>query len=179
MNTTPIWVPLLVAALAVIGTVVGTISGVMITQRRADSREKAAWEREMERERSRCPREDAARTFEQRRTAYVDFYQANVQAGQWVYSYVAARVRGDDDVESPRVWASVVEERLRVLEMYATPRVTALAHKAQTAYRRMALEARRPQGDDDDQLQERMGEWDAAASELLAAIREDLGVPNS
>ena len=178
MNTTPLWVlwvPVLVAALGI----AGTLGGVMITQRRADRREEAASEREKEREQSRWSREDALRTFEQRRTAYVDFYQANGQAGQSVSSYIAARRRGDDDVESPQLWASVVDERLQVLEIYATPRVTALAQKAHTAYRRTSLEARRPQGVDDDQLKERMHDWDAARSELLAAIHEDLGVPNS
>jgi hypothetical protein len=43
--TTPLWVPLLVAGLGLLGTIIGTVSGVLITQRRSDRRELAAWER--------------------------------------------------------------------------------------------------------------------------------------
>jgi hypothetical protein len=43
--TTPLWVPLVVAALGVVGVVAGTIGGVIITQRRSDRREALAWER--------------------------------------------------------------------------------------------------------------------------------------
>ncbi|MBM4722856.1 hypothetical protein GS439_09075 [Rhodococcus hoagii] len=61
MNTTPLWVPLVVAGLGLIGTVVGAISGVLITQRRSDKREDASWEREWDRERAGWEREDEAR----------------------------------------------------------------------------------------------------------------------
>lgn len=67
MNTTPLWVPLFVAGLGLLGTIVGALGGVVITQRRSDEREQAAWDREMQRE--RWSREDEARTFEQRREA--------------------------------------------------------------------------------------------------------------
>jgi hypothetical protein len=92
MNTT-----LVVAVIGVVGTVVGTISGVLITQLLSDRREKAAWDRETEREQARWAREDEARTFEYRRAAYVDFYQANVETGQSVSVFIAARARGDAD----------------------------------------------------------------------------------
>jgi hypothetical protein len=46
VNTTPLWIPLAVAALGVLGTVIGTIASVLITQRRADKREIEAWDRE-------------------------------------------------------------------------------------------------------------------------------------
>ena len=74
--TAPLWVPLVVAVVGLIATIVGTISGVLITQRRSDRREKVAWEREREREREVWAREDAARTFELRRQSYVEYYEA-------------------------------------------------------------------------------------------------------
>jgi hypothetical protein len=68
----PLWVPLVVAILGLIGTAGGTIAGVMITQRRTDARDRAAWERERE----RWAHEDAAHTFDLRREAYIEFYAA-------------------------------------------------------------------------------------------------------
>lgn len=72
MSQTPLWVPLVVAGLGLLGAVCGTIVGVLITQRRSDRREQVAWNRERERERERWAREDAMRTFEHR--AYERFY---------------------------------------------------------------------------------------------------------
>ncbi|MGB8229553.1 MAG: hypothetical protein WCE78_10955 [Pseudonocardiaceae bacterium] len=65
MATTPIWVPLVVALLG--------LGGILFTQHRADRREDARWQRERERERASWAREDAARSYEQRREAYVAF----------------------------------------------------------------------------------------------------------
>ncbi len=41
MNTTPLWVPLVVAAMGLVGTVAGTVGGVLITQLMAKRRETA------------------------------------------------------------------------------------------------------------------------------------------
>jgi len=87
--------PLWVALVGLLGTVVGTIIGALITQHHADKREADTWEREQQRERARWAREDAARTFEQRRTAYVDFYQASLEAADLFSRHVHARLYGD------------------------------------------------------------------------------------
>jgi len=109
-------------------------------QRSADRRERALW-----------AREDELRTFEHRRTAYVDFYQANVDAQRSAAAYFSARPRGDDTVEWPPLppllaALALAEQRREVLKMYATPRVTTLARKAQEAYRTLVSEARRQVG---------------------------------
>jgi hypothetical protein len=169
--------PLIIAAFGI----AGTLGGVWLTQRSGDRRENVNWTRQLERERALWAREDELRTFEHRRTAYVDFYQANVDAQRSAAAYFSARARGDDTVERPPLWAALAEQRREVLEIYATPRVTTPARKAQEAYRMLALESLRqwePDDDHDDQFKKRMDEWDAAARELLKAIREDLGVPN-
>ena len=51
------------------------VFGVVLTQRRSDRREDERWKRDRERERESWAREDARRTFEQRRDCYVDFLQ--------------------------------------------------------------------------------------------------------
>jgi hypothetical protein len=72
----PLWVPVVVAILGLIGTAGGAIAGVVITQRWSDRRDKTAWERERERERELWAREDAARMFDLRRDAHSEFYTA-------------------------------------------------------------------------------------------------------
>jgi hypothetical protein len=69
VSSTPVWVPVVVAGLAV----VGTLAGVLVTQRWSDRREASAWTRERQREQERWAREDEARTFEHRRQAYLDW----------------------------------------------------------------------------------------------------------
>jgi hypothetical protein len=88
----PLWVPLVVAILGLIGTAGGAIAGVVITQRRSDARDMTAWQRERDRERERWAREDAARTFELRREAYIEFYAAvSRQLGDFCLVYSKRR----------------------------------------------------------------------------------------
>ena len=51
---TPLGCRLAVAAFGVLGTLAGGIAGVLITQRRADEREAAAWGRQRERGHASC-----------------------------------------------------------------------------------------------------------------------------
>jgi hypothetical protein len=87
MNSTPLWLPLAVAGIGLLGTIVGTITGVLIAQRRSDRREREAWQRERDRERQLWAREDALRNFEQRRDTYVSFYETLRQAVLKVYDH--------------------------------------------------------------------------------------------
>jgi hypothetical protein len=182
MNTTPLWVPLAVALVGLLGTAGGAIGGVLITQRRADKREADAWERELERERARWGREDAARTFEQRRAAYIDFYQANAHTPELISEYVMARLRGDKEAKSPSFWSPEAEERFQTLQIYASPRVTEVAREAQGAYQKMVLELIKWQGDQEEDIIEKLDEpmdrWKLSVHKLLAAIRKDLGIPD-
>lgn len=76
MTTTPVWVPLLVAGLGLVGTAGAGLGGVFLTQRRSDNREITSWTRQTDRENARWRREDEARTFELRRASYVAFFDA-------------------------------------------------------------------------------------------------------
>jgi hypothetical protein len=69
MATTPLWVPLAAAGLAVIGT----LAGVIFTQAWNGRQEERRWAREAERLREDRAREDRNRSYEHRRAAYVDF----------------------------------------------------------------------------------------------------------
>jgi hypothetical protein len=71
MATTPVWVPLAVAALAVLGT----LAGVVFTQVWNSRLDERRWARESERLRQAQAREDVNRTYEHRRDAYVEFLQ--------------------------------------------------------------------------------------------------------
>ena len=82
VSTTPLWVPLVIAALGLAASIIGSIGGVIMTQRRADRREELQWQRDREREQDDRAREDALRTFEQRRACYVDFEEALRGAAQ-------------------------------------------------------------------------------------------------
>ena len=174
MNTTPLWVPLVVAGLGLIGTVVGAISGVLITQRRSDKREDASWEREWDRERAGWEREDEARTFEHRRDAYADFYQSLRAMTRRAYDHGLGH-SDDDGVELPEGWQSHTFERLQHLNLYATPKVRALASEAYSAAWRWGHATKN--GQDDGDFYDRQDQADEAEAKVLAAIREDLRVP--
>lgn len=175
MNTTPLWVPLLVAGLGVLGTVVGTILGVLITQRRADRREQEAREHEVERERRQWAREDAARTFDHRREAYVEFYEA--LRGMALKAYLHGLGSHDpslDDEMLPADWQAPTLHRLQHLRIYASPEVSVAATAAYDAAWRWGHETRH--GQDDAAFRDREADYDDAEVALLDGIRRDLGV---
>ena len=87
VSSTPLWVPLVVAGIGVAGTLTAGIAGGLITQRWSDRREVNAWTREREREHERWTREDEARTFEHRRQAYTDFYEAVKALAKTAYDH--------------------------------------------------------------------------------------------
>lgn len=156
------WVPLAAAVIAVLGT----LAGVFITQRWSVQREDARWERERDREREAWAREDAARTFEQRRQVYIDLYTTlQVEAARVERGLIRALVE-----EGP------LPDKLGSLLVYSTPQTEEAATRAYFAlgaWVNRALESSDPL---DDQREEQDA-YDDAAHELLDAIRNDLGVP--
>jgi hypothetical protein len=128
MSTTPLWVPLVVAGLGVLGTIIGTIAGVVITQKRSDRREERNWNREREREREQWAREDALRTFEERRNSYLEFYDSLQKMARqtWLYGRGLAE-------KSAFEWKPPSLDSLHRLRLYASPEVAeaaAVAHDA-------------------------------------------------
>ena len=174
MSSTPLWVPLVVAALGLLGAVTGTVGGVIITQRRADRREATAWTRQQEREAEVWAREDAARTFEHRREAYTDFYEALRNMMLRVYSH-GMGLSDDDAEELPWNWQFTTYQRLQHLEMYGTLAVSVAADKAYTAVWRWGHHAK--YGVDDDEFHANQEAADDAERYLLRTIRRDLSIP--
>ena len=89
---TPLWVPLVVAGLAVLGT----LAGVLVTQRWSYRREAIAWTRERQREQERWAREDEARTFEHRREACAEFYVAVKALARKAYEHGFGLIDDED-----------------------------------------------------------------------------------
>jgi hypothetical protein len=176
----PLWVPLVVAILGLIGTAGGAIAGVIITQRRSDARDKLTWERDRDRERERWAREDAARTFEQRRDAYSDFYESLRDMGRTVYDYgmgLPGLPVGPGSPEGPHLpfdWNRATFRKLQHLGLYASSEVANAAAEAYSIC--LAWGKASAHGRDDADFYEYQEANERATDFLLTAIRSDLAV---
>jgi hypothetical protein len=107
--------------------VVGTLVGVMFTQRRADRRDETTWQRTRQREREVWDREDSRRTFDQRQTAYLEFYSSMrvmmLRIHDHVYGFANVKTLEPD-------FQMATLEKLRTLAFYAPPDVAAAAEKS-------------------------------------------------
>ena len=117
--------PLVIAALGLAASIVGSVGSVIMTQRRADRREKLQWQRDRERERDVRAREDALRTFEQRRTCYVDFEESLRCAAQAIWD--AGHGTGPP---LEKAWHLSPYESLHRLKIFATPDAALAASEA-------------------------------------------------
>lgn len=175
MSETPLWVPLVVAGLGVLGAVCGTLAGVLITQRRSDRREEVVWERERERERHRWAREDALRTFDHRRSAYEAFYESLREMAETVYDHGLGLSPESEDGKLPEGWQRVTFHASQRLAVYAPLRVYEAANRAYSAAGRWGEGT--IHGQDDDGFYDRQADYDAAEKAFLVAMRLDLGIP--
>lgn len=168
MTTTPLWVLLVVALLGVSGSIAGTVVGVLLTQRRSDRREDERWTRERAREHDVWAREDARRTFDERRNCYMDFLQ---QLREVALATHNAGYELGPGLEFG--WNLPLYESLLRLRVFASPNV---AHAAQNAY-----DAAWTWGDaggsvNEESFHEGQQRFDETETEVLAVIRADLGV---
>jgi hypothetical protein len=119
--TTSTWLPpLLVAALGI----AGTLAAAVFTQRNASRRDDITWAREREREQERWAREDAARTFTDRRDAYIQFSDALRGMTGLIYNFGTGRIVQPDDAndgELPADFGLATFRKLQHLRLYATP----------------------------------------------------------
>jgi hypothetical protein len=168
---TPLWVPLVVAGIGVLGTILGTLGGVLIAQRRSDRREDLAWTRQQEREREQWEREDQARTFEHRREAYADFIESLRQMAVRVYDHGMGLSPDQEFGE----WQLPTFRRLQHLRLYATPSVPDAANEAYTA---AWWWGHGKYNDADDQYHEAQELYDSAEDVLMMLVRADLSIPD-
>ena len=170
-STTPLWVPLAVAGLGI----TGTLFGVFLTQRQANKSDALVWERNQQ----QWDRDDALRTFDHRRDAYVAFYEAVTDMTLAIYNHgigKSAKPDDSDDGGMPEGFHLPAHRALQRLRIYATPTVTEAAEDAYGHAWLWGSSARYSQPDHD--FYGVQAKFDDAESELLMAIREDLKVPN-
>ena len=102
VQTTPLRVPIVIAAASVVRTFGASVSGVLIAERRVERRDSDnAWTRERKREAKRWAREDEMRTFEHRRETYADFDESLKDMARAAYDH--GRVL-TDETELPWDW---------------------------------------------------------------------------
>lgn len=184
----PLWVPLVVAILGLIGTAGGTTAGVVITQRRSDARENTAWQRERERERERWAREDAARTFELRRETYIEFYTAvsrQLADLYLVYSKRRHPAMATTAVEPSEEIIADVRRAHQKLRLYGSSVVVAASGKVlkhvEGTRGAFYMEGRSTDGATVEKLvaviRKNLESQEREQAELLRVIRADLGIP--
>jgi hypothetical protein len=162
MATTPLWVPLAVAGLAV----AGTLAGVIFTQAWNNRLDERRWTREGDRLREAQAREDADRTYEHRRGAYVDFLQELERLQRIVWAFdPEGRPLDDDDVDEVFKGLS---ERLVAVRVFGTYEADLLARDC---LNKLQVSALHPED------AARSEDAVRAGAEYLLQIRKDLGVP--
>ena len=164
------WLPLLVAALGI----AGTVTGVVLTQRNANRRDDITWTRERQKERESWAREDAARTFSERRDAYVEFYVAVKALARMAYDH------GYGFTDSPGLpddWHEDAAEKRSRLEFYADRPVASAASAAYGAAWSWGVYGKYDDPDDPD-FHERQQKYDDAELELLVLMRASLSIPD-
>jgi hypothetical protein len=172
VSSTPLWVPLVVAGIGVVGTLAGGVVGSILTQRRADRREEKAWARERERDREERAREDEARTFEHRREAYLDFYVAVKALARMAYDHGY----GFTEPKLAEGWQNDAFAKLHRLEFYADRELAVAASKAYGAAWSWGQYGKYDDPDDPD-FDERQQKYDDAELVMLGLMRDGLAIP--
>jgi hypothetical protein len=178
VNTTPLWVPLLVAVLGFIGTLGGALGGVVITQRSADKRERENRADEFKRERERWAREDESRTFEQRRDAYIAFYEALAQT-DGIVNYFFHEGADLSRLPLPQGWDGPLLYHLQRVEIYGSESIVALAQRLYEITNAWGGSLHRSPDDPDRVIHDEDLSYEAGGSHLtfIAAVRKELRVP--
>jgi hypothetical protein len=159
----------------VAGTLTAGIVGGLVTQRWSERRESDAWSRERERERERWAREDEARTFEHRRHAYVEFYEAVKALARTAYSHCYGFT---DEPELPEGWQDDAAAKLTRLQFYADRPVAAAASAAYGAAWSWGQYGKYDDPDDPSFF-ERQQKYDDAELEMLLLMRQGLAIPET
>jgi len=157
----------------------GTVGGVLLTQRQARRRDDRNWSRERERERERWAREDADRTFTDKRDAYVGFYESLRDMAFLIYNFGMGLSEQPNEAEErglPFDFQLQTFRKLQHLRLYATPQTARRADEAYSAAWRWGNRTRFAQ--DDEQFYDDQNEFDTQEELLREAIRTDLSIPD-
>jgi hypothetical protein len=154
MGTTPLWVPLVVAGIAVIGT----LAGVIFTQVWNSRLEERRSARERDRLREAQAREDMNRTYDHRRAAYVDFLQELDRLMNLLHPSNREPITYGDPVYDE------LSNRWTLITVYGTEEADSLAYRCLD---KLQVSGSHP---DDDEVY-------MARAQYVHQIRNDLGVP--
>lgn len=179
----PYWVPL------VVGITVGMLGliGVAYTQWRSDrreadarhetrERERAQWDRQERQQHEQWAREDAARTYEQRRDAYLRYSTEFDQVWELVAGRYYLPGHWPEAVpEGDETYVKLYEE-LRTLKLFASQRVADLAEEAMRTLQKFD---RLPphEGENYEQAEQLNQLLRTVYDRLRDLMRADLGVP--
>lgn len=153
------------AVAAIIGAAAGAVlsgglavTGVVLTQKSTDRREKARREYEHERERALWAREDARRPYEEMRNAYLEFMK------DWHErtDTVASAQLSEPTSEPPEDYLSPLYYRLEQVRLFGSRRAADLASAAFEAAQRFAYQGKEL--------------LDGGLEALREQVRVDLGV---
>jgi hypothetical protein len=158
MGTTPLWVPLVVAGVAVIGT----LAGVVFTQIWNSRQEERRWARESDQLREAQAREDLNRTYEHRRAAYVEFEQEVDRMVDLLKRANREPIAPDDPVFKG------LSDHWTLLSVYGTYEADTLAYQCRARLHLWGLHPDR--GDLADGV-------NSARAQYVNQIRKELGVP--
>lgn len=111
-------VPLIVGLL-------GGLGSALVTQLLANRREDARWRREREREQALWAREDAARSYDHRRNAYLDFIKEVLRQRKAIAA--AQEDRDGSDFDPPGDYLARAYERLVQIQIFGSQEAAKLA----------------------------------------------------
>jgi len=153
------WLPLVIALLGL----TSTLLGVWMTQRVADCRDEKRQQHERQAEQERRLREDATRTFDHRRDAYLAFVEEWWRFSDAIFQ---AKMFHDLDPSTPHEpdhdYLDPLRNRLLAIRIYGTGQAKS---KADAAFEDMR-----------DRAFEDAGLRVGAIDDLIEQIRADLGV---
>jgi hypothetical protein len=162
MATTPLWVPLVVAALAVLGTLAGVVFTQVWNSRLDDRR----WARESARLHEAQAREDTNRTYEHRRAAYIDFLRELERLERQYIAWNREPIAPPGPFDA-RVYNGLYE-RFSAVVVYGTREAELLALISLTHLQQAAAHPEHPL-----LVEQAVG----AREDYVKQVRKDLGVP--
>jgi hypothetical protein len=191
MASTPLWVPLVVAALGVTGTFLAAYYTRRWADRREDQRwtrerqaEEARWKRERDERREQWEREDHARWMAERRLVYAEFLQ---RIDTWRWALVKAQGEIERDGDLSRQSTTELEdldtshrETYETITLLAPAEIVEMAASCSLTLSFWTDNIAGPVGDDASEKAEENHRYEmdipGEIQRLRKAIRQDLGV---
>lgn len=163
MTVVPMWIPLVVAVVGVLGT----LGASVFVQAWQTRRERERWERERNRERDIWAREDARRYFDQEREAHMAFLREWQQIHITLWPYAKGEKQRDGGAGDP---LAALHPRFLEVVVFGTPAAKALADKCMATLRKWGESEG---GDNEIAARSAMS---AAFDAYVRQVRIDLGV---